>query len=105
MITPEMQDYDTESIQTMDSPLSMEIPHEDEPHKKRARVDSLLTPVRNLAEAEIGFEECPVPPFKTAEQETTEKRAFKGIHSIWTPEEEKVIPSSNSTYPTSTHKL
>lgn len=91
MLTPELQKYDTESLQTMDSPLGLEITHEDEPHKKRARVDSLLTPVSNLAEEDIGLEDHPVPPFKTA----IEKRAFEGIHEVWTSEEEKVIPPTN----------
>lgn len=76
---PQAQDSDASTPKSMDLPLSPEPPSEDEPHKKRPRVDSLLPPCITPASEDIPFA-----------SKTTEEKPFKAIHEIWTEEEENV---------------
>ncbi|TID14747.1 terpenoid synthase [Venturia nashicola] len=75
---PEMQEYDPSSVRMMDLPLCLDISREDEPQKKRPRVDSGLTLFNSLDDKDIA-------------SKSTEKNPFKAIHEVWTDEEEKTI--------------
>ncbi|QDS74816.1 hypothetical protein FKW77_002380 [Venturia effusa] len=90
MPTPKLQEYDTSTLQALASPLSLETCHEDEPLKKRQRIDSLLTPVSSSGE-DIAFEDYLVTPFDDIENNDAPPEPFKGIHETWTEAEEKII--------------